>query len=75
MGLPVGVRQKINAEKLPVSLGAGVSLDNFDALKVGASVSASTSFSNISTQLTVGVDDFSKVQSKGYVRFATLVSF
>ena len=71
----LGAGYKINAEKLPVSLGAGVSLDNFDALKVGASVSASTSFSNISTQLKVGVSDFSDVQANGYVRFATLVSF
>ena len=70
-----GAGYKINAEKLPVSLGAGVSLDNFDNLKVGASVSASTSFSNISTQLKVGVSDFSDVQANGYVRFATLVSF
>lgn len=71
----LGAGYKINAEKLPVSLGAGVSLDNFDALKVGASVSASTSFSNISTQIKVGVSDFSDVQANGYVRFATLVSF
>ena len=71
----LGAGYKINAEKLPVSLGAGVSLKNFDALKVGASVSASTSFSNISTQLKVGVSDFSDVQANGYVRFATLVSF
>lgn len=71
----LGAGYKINAEKLPVSLGAGISLDNFDALKVGASVSASTSFSNISTQLKVGVSDFSDVQANGYVRFATLVSF
>ena len=71
----LGAGYKINAEKLPVSLGAGVSLDNFDALKVGASVSASTSFSNISTQLKVGVSDFSDVKANGYVRFATLVSF
>lgn len=71
----LGAGYKINAEKLTVSLGAGVSLDNFDALKVGASVSASTSFSNISTQLKVGVSDFSDVQANGYVRFATLVSF
>ena len=71
----LGAGYKINAEKLPVSLGAGVSLANFDALKVGASVSASTSFSNISTQLKVGVSDFSDVQANGYVRFATLVSF
>ena len=71
----LGAGYKINAEKLPVSLSAGVSLKNFDALKVGASVSASTSFSNISTQLKVGVSDFSDVQANGYVRFATLVSF
>lgn len=71
----LGAGYKINAEKLPVSLGAGVSLKNFNDLKVGASVSASTSFSNISTQLKVGVSDFSDVKANGYVRFATLVSF
>ncbi len=71
----LGAGCKINAEKLPVSLGAGVGLSNFDDLKVGASVSASTSFSNITTQLKVGVGDFSDVKTTGYVRFATLLSF
>lgn len=71
----LGAGYKINAEKLPVSLSAGVGLSNFDDLKVGASVSASTSFSNIKTQLKVGVSDFSDVKANGYVRFATLVSF
>ena len=71
----LGAGYKINAEKLPFSLGAGVGLSDFSALKVGASVSASTSFSNITTQLKVGVGDFSDVKTTGYVRFATLLSF
>ncbi|MGN0906972.1 MAG: hypothetical protein ACI4NM_07475 [Bullifex sp.] len=71
----LGVGYKLSTEKLPVSLSAGASLSDFDALKVGASVAASTSFSNITTQLKVGCEDFNDFQNKGYVRFATLLTF